>query len=66
MDNGFTSIPDVIYPTAHSGWVHLSRQGTANCIIHIALYIYIYVCVCVCVCVYMYFRVYVYTGVYTS
>ena len=68
MDTGVTNIPHDMYPTTASGWRQVGRKGTAECVLHIALYIYIYIyiyiciymCVCVCVCI----RVHMYKGVY--
>jgi hypothetical protein len=44
MDTEVNNIVDDKYTTASSGWLQVSRQGTAKGILHIAL------CVCVCVC----------------
>ena len=56
LDTGVTNVVDESYPTTAADWLQVSRQGTAEGIIHIGLsylciYMYMYVCVCVCVCV---------------
>ena len=47
MDTGVNNIVGDKYPTASSGWLKVSKQGTAKSLPHLVLFL-----LCVCVCVY--------------
>jgi hypothetical protein len=53
MDTGVANIIDDKYATASADWLQVRRLGTAEALIHVALYIYVCVCVCMCMCVYV-------------
>ena len=48
MDTGVNNIVGDKYPTASSGWLKVSKQGTAKSLPHLVLFL---LCVCVCVCI---------------